>query len=668
MRHRYVHGGFTGSDAKFLIQFPPPEQYQGRFFQHNTAIPVSELEAGSWFGGDFLGFCLDSGAAALVTNQGGFNNIPQHGSDATDPNIGSYRVAAAAAMFARTLANEMYGPHRCFGYAFGGSGGGYRTLACAEHTDAWEGVVPYIHGNMQAWPNNYAGRARAQRMLREKFPQIVDALEPGGSGDMYAGLNADERAILTEVSGLGFPPRTWVFHEAMGIGPLTVVFQGIQTLDPSYFEDFWTKPGYLGHDQPQAFSEVRVQHRAHVTRVIMSNEAAAAGLSSPRWALADPDQAWRDFQAEIGAPLPVALELSSCPPSDSMLDMANIVVASGASKGRWIQFGGFKGNIAKFQFSPAGGTFQDITKQLRVGDEVVVDNSNILAYETYYRHALLPEDYYVGNQFRRPDGKPIYPQRPRLIAQDLMRGATPTVPTGRFHGKMIVIQNLLDWDAQPWYADYYRNQVREQLGPRFNDNYRLWYFDHYTHGQIPDPTRATSYTGALQQAIRDVAAWAERGVAPPGETNYRVEQGQVVVPAAASDRAGIQPVVALQANGGACAEVRVGQAVEFAAVIAAPAGAGSIVAAEWDFDATSDTVPSDHRSMAEQFFSTNDSHRFPISEAFTPAPRVTLTRTHTFTKPGTYFPALRAHSQREGDAATPYARISNLGRVRVVVT
>jgi len=41
--------------------------------------------------------------------------------------------------------------------------------------------------------------------------------------------------------------------------------------------------------------------------------------------------------------------------------------------------------------------------------------------------------------------------------------------------------------------------------------------------------------------------------------------------------------------------------------------------------------------------------------------------TYAFTMPGTYFVALRGSSQRKGDRATPYARITNLGRVRVVV-
>jgi hypothetical protein len=41
---------------------------------------------------------------------------------------------------------------------------------------------------------------------------------------------------------------------------------------------------------------------------------------------------------------------------------------------------------------------------------------------------------------------------------------------------------------------------------------------------------------------------------------------------------------------------------------------------------------------------------------------------HAYARPGTYFPVLRAAVQREGDAATPYARVENLARARVVVS
>ena len=45
VRHRYVHGGFKGTDALFSIYFPPKEHYQGRFFQPVPAIPGSENTA-----------------------------------------------------------------------------------------------------------------------------------------------------------------------------------------------------------------------------------------------------------------------------------------------------------------------------------------------------------------------------------------------------------------------------------------------------------------------------------------------------------------------------------------------------------------------------------------------------------------------------------------------
>jgi hypothetical protein len=65
--HRYVHGGFTGTNARFSFYFPPPEQYQGRLL-HNTYPMAVTSDIGPFpiafevAMGD-LGFTLDSGAA-----------------------------------------------------------------------------------------------------------------------------------------------------------------------------------------------------------------------------------------------------------------------------------------------------------------------------------------------------------------------------------------------------------------------------------------------------------------------------------------------------------------------------------------------------------------------------------------------------------------------------
>jgi hypothetical protein len=106
-------------------------------------------------------------------------------------------------------------------------------------------------------------------------------------------------------------------------------------------------------------------------------------------------------------------------------------------------------------------------------------------------------------------------------------------------------------------------------------------------------------------------------------------------------------VVSLRVNKGDRAEVAVGQPVTFTGVITVPPGAGDVIAAEWDLDATGS---------------------FAVNSNVPPgSKKVTVSTTHTFEKPGTYFPALRGISQRQGNRQTAYTRIQNLGRVRVVV-
>ena len=40
--HRYVHGGFTGTGARFSFYFPPADRYQGRFFHNTYPLATSE--------------------------------------------------------------------------------------------------------------------------------------------------------------------------------------------------------------------------------------------------------------------------------------------------------------------------------------------------------------------------------------------------------------------------------------------------------------------------------------------------------------------------------------------------------------------------------------------------------------------------------------------------
>jgi len=58
-------------------------------------------------------------------------------------------------------------------------------------------------GSPVAIPNMFTVRMNAMRILHDKFPAIVDALEPGSRVAVDAGLNAEEKEALTQVSRRG---------------------------------------------------------------------------------------------------------------------------------------------------------------------------------------------------------------------------------------------------------------------------------------------------------------------------------------------------------------------------------------------------------------------------------------------------------------------------------
>ena len=633
VRHRYVHGGFKGTELLFSFYFPTKEHYEGRFFQPLQAVSGNENMAPmAMYQASGVGFALTSGGYLVESNQGSRNMFG-----------GSAEANAAVAEYSREFAADMYGKQRPYGYVYGGSGGAFKTLGCVENiSGVWDGSIPFVHGTPVSIPYFFTVQAHAMRILGPKFPQIVAALEPGGSGDMYAGLNAEEREALLEVTRFGFPPRAWFNFQKIAFGytgVFTVLVDRIVDGDPTYFEDFWSKPGYLGFNPPESLKKARIQHPTKIAALVMPDEARKLGLPLTMPAA----------QTQSGVNFPAALKVADLPQGN--LQGASILVKSGGAQGHIFYIAGVIHDVVMIGFGM--GHFEAMSA-LRAGDEIQIDNSIYLATQTYHRHQIPTSEYYVWNQYKGADGKPLYPQRPLLPGQEVQSGGA--TQSGRFNGKVIVMQALWDEAAYPWSADWYRTRVMAALGPQFEDRYRLWYVDntmHTTQSAAPNDahpvvtTRVISYQGVLQQALRDLVAWVEKGVTPPESTAYKVVDGQVIVPPTARERKGVQPVVSVQANGGARADVKVGQAVEFTAVAEAPAKAGVIVKAEWDFEGTGE---------------------YPVASEIKPQSRVAVTTKYAFSKPGTYFPALRVTSNRQGDARSPYAQVQNLGRVRVVVT
>ena len=651
VRHFYVHGGFEGTDARFSYYFPEAGQYQGRFFQHVTPVPDSEnLAQGVPPGQDNkIGFAIASGAYFVETNGGGRIDMVAGSQALADPTITAFRANAAAAQFSRHVAQQVYpGSARPYGYYYGGSGGGYRTIGGVENTaGVWDGAVPYVIGSTMAIPNMFSVRMAALRELRDRFPQIVDAMEPGGSGDPYAGLTPRQAEVLREIERMGFPMEAWGRWQTMGLHGMAALYGGVYAADTAYFTDFWTKPGYLGHDHPEYFTADRIVQDSTILAPITALEAHRSGLTGDPLEpmiqgnvdtafLGSAEDAQRIVGFRLADPLRQVYFLGG-----------DLVVTSGAAAGQRIALDTIRGDAVLL-----GVTRPETVALLAAGDGVRVDNSNFLALESYIRHQVPGPDFPVWDQYRNADGTPKYPQRPMLLGPLFTQGASGSRMTGAVDEKLIIVENLWDREAMPWQGDWYRQRVAGHHGGDDVGNVRLYYTDHAVHGDVSENSgesanRVVTYVPVLHQALRDVAAWVEQGVAPPASTAYRIEDGQVIVPATAAERLGIQPVVTLTANGGARAEVRVGEVVRFEGVITVPPGAGTVVAAEWALDgsdefATTSTVPPGHGEV-----------------------RVSVE--HRYTAPGTYFVALRGISQRNGDVKTPYARIANLGRVRVVV-
>ena len=644
VRHRYLHGGFEGTDTRFSIYFPPEEVYEGRFFQPLMPISGTENAAPFVLGGMMGGsieFAVDSGAYLVESNLGRTVMFP-----GPDPTLVGYRASAAVARHSRVLAAEMYGEHRPYGYVYGGSGGAYKTIGCIENTvDVWDGAVPFVHGSPLSLPNLFTVQAHAIRILRDVFPQIVDAVEVGGSGDPYAGLSVEQREALAEVTRMGFPLRVWFDVDRVAAGYTGVFCSLIDKVinwDPAYFDEFWSEPGYLGADAPASLLAARVQGDTSIAQVIRQSEAAELGLPMSMSAM------FGDSEHDM----PAALRLAELP--EGNLQGATLTLTSGDAKGHLFHISQVIGDLVMTGF---GENHFEALRAIQAGDEVTIDNAIYLAAQTYHRHQVPDVDEYPTFAQYCTNGEPIYPQRDRIMGLHFARDAAGSIQTGRFAGKMIVMEALMDETCSPWQADWYRSRVKDALGDRLDDHYRVWFIDHALHTSPnvaegdPRPvrtTRAIPYAGVLQQALRDLAAWVEHGKVPPPSTTYEVDGGQVVVPATAAQRGGIQPIVEARANGRERAEVAVGEDVEFTATIEVPAGTGTVVAAAWDFEGAGDFPEAFELDGTEE--------------------KVRVTTSHAFAEPGTYFPSLRVASQRQGDVTTPHARILNLGRVRVVVT
>jgi hypothetical protein len=657
-RHRYVHGGFEGTHTRFSFYLPPPELYRGRMFQFLSGGAGGDESSltrhmGLGFNWAFDLVFDDLGGFLVESNQGHFGN---EGNTGVSGDLELFGASAETGVYAKAFAAEAFGKAPHHSYVWGGSGGGLRSTTCIENRpDVWDGAVPFVIGEASGSSLSLT-LAYWWLYCRDKLTAIVDATEPGGGGDPFATLTDDERRALATVyrGGWNRGAETQLWASASWMFGLS----GLKANDPAYFDDFWSEPGYLGADHPEQLAKVLVEHRCKVTRV----KKGADG----------PGQMWLPILTGMGASsdqpergsaygIEVDADLGGDP---NRLYMARATVLTGRAKGRQV-FVAREGDLLIGERMTAPDMFDEV----EVGDEIVLDNRDLIAWAHRWMYAVdlerwTVDDPVTGERVLAPefaglgmvmlDGKPIYPQRAGRVL--------PVSQHGVFDRKVIHVSCTHDTIVPLPSVGHYHRMVRENHGDKTDNFYRLWWVENAAHAAAefllawttPEKnpgvwrSRLVGYDGVIREALTSIVGWVEEGVAPAPTTTYRfsVDSG-LVLAGSAAERGGVQPVVRAEANGGLRAEVRTGEPVAFTGFADQPPGTGTIVSARWDFEGVGD------------FAFEHDVSGDPAS--------IKLEASHTYSKPGTYFASFRVGAHRDGRSGKGLP-VENAARVRVVVS
>jgi len=148
--------------------------------------------------------------------------------------------------------------------------------------------------------------------------------------------------------------------------------------------------------------------------------------------------------------------------------------------------------------------------------------------------------------------------------------------------------------------------------------------------------------------MKDLIAWVEDNVEPPATTGYEHSaDGAVKLADSGVGRGGIQQVPKLTVAGSTSAAAICGEATRFELAVEVPPGAGALVAVEWDLTGNGVwTAEPDIDGTAQS---------------------LVLTREHTYSQPGRYWPTARVFAHRDGAVDDPMRRIPNLAQVRLDV-
>jgi hypothetical protein len=602
----------TTFQQDYVLRFPAKEYWRNRSFeqQHPTG------------GGQ-------------VDNRMAFTNgaFSVNWMSASIPNaVASHRHEAAATKVAKAYANKLYGnTAKIYSYFWGCSGGGTVAMAAAENvTGVWDGVEPQCIGTSGDAPyHSFYWQALYTMAIPEaKRNAIAAAAVPGGTGDIYAGLNEEEKSVLNEFLAAGYPLPV-IGNHFKNLTPLVDPID-IRMADPTYEDDFWSKPGYAGVNPPNYLKAAKVDGFATITGITRDAQNVPTAIQF------DPAT-----MPALGTTGDNYLEyfVYAADGTTRLIDPTRAVGTPTDNKPRFSLMGKLDTTTGKLTLT--GTNSPVLLNALKVGSKIRINNRFILAMYYYPRYSNIPgaRSY---DQYRNADGSPKYPQRKDIsvLSYSNYRTMGGRIETGAITTKVMIIEGRGDNLSWPIFNASYAQRIQRTLGPKANDMMRFYLHDNGRHAV------GGGEPGTWQQSMQDLMAWAEKGIAPPPSTNFTIRNGQVIPPDNAADRHGLQPVMSLSVNGVARAMVGVNQPVSLVAKLEMPPKTGQIVQYNWTIAGTAD----------------------PATVVDKPQPLVNVNRSITFPAPGTYVVRLTVNGQRDGLVAPANQTLmQNFQEVRVVV-
>jgi hypothetical protein len=605
--HCYVHGTLNG-DTRFRILLP-------QAWNRKLVFGLGGGYGGNEFANDaeVTQVVVAEGYAFAQSNEG--RPAPVFGEDDTWREL-HYTANHDTTLFAKEQIKRRYGRRPARTYLFGSSGGGWRSLALLERFPKdYDGAGmrnPAIEPRHLTY--TFTVIDHFLPVIRAKLPQIIAARDRNETALPF--LTPAEQAALDRIYAAGAARGSEFKFTQTADSSVTLGYAAFRLFDPTYFDDFWTTPGYAGYE-----GEVDAQ-------VV---EGVAGTVST------------------LGAPNAGGYVLSFSDASKALDPGAikgwRLTVTSGALAGQSFHVASHTAN----QITIAG--YGGALNGLAAGDAYTLSNRDFLAWQHYHEHIAqceFPE--YAGDCDGRVSRRP---ERPWRVQRAYARHSGEL--TGRIGKPVVSTAQALDHLVYPPIIARYFDKVRDVLGHKARRRLRVYWNENVTHGNpLPgEANRIVERDSSWHVAFQAMVRWVERGVPPPPDTVVTVTPGSVTFPATAAERRGIQPTVTARANNQARIVVPAGSLVHLDGLAASPVR--RIARYDWDFEGDS-----------RYDCSSDVGSGLPAcGAAFTPGREVSTPAAFIYLNRGTYTATVRVHD--DADNPGPFDGVENLSRVVVVV-